>query len=187
MTKKQFIAQIKSALGIEFMDRTVGAYFDQAFNTVTGQLFRSNPNQYSFYAKSYEVDVVQSKPRSYALFPVSVIQTTDTANGVRQIFTTGDDDLNFVPIPGIGFQIYKKLAVGRVSKIIGYLVKTDRVEFMWNMPTNITKVRMELVRPFSAYDDEEEFPLPDGSADIIIQMVLQMMNAKVDVKTNIYK
>jgi hypothetical protein len=185
MTKGQIIAQIQLALGIEFHSRTIAAYIDQAFNQVVGQLFRQNPNQYDFYAKSYTIDVVQQCPTSYALLPVAIIQTPDNAQGIRQVYSTGENNLDFVPVPKFWFQLGKKLIAGKVMKQIGYFPKTDRIEFM-NIPTAVTQVRAELVRPFTAYDDDEQVPLPDGSADMIIQMVFQMMN-KEQVKTNIYK
>ena len=185
-TKAQIVEQIKVALGMDFGNRTVAMYIDQSFNTVAGQLFKQNPNQYDFYAKTYIIPITHAHPHSYAILPVPVIQTTDNANGVRQIYPMCEDELAFAPMPKSGHQIYNKLTVGKVCKVVGYNLKTDRIEFLKNLPDDIKEVKAELVRPFSAYDDEEEVPLPDGSADLIIQMVMQMMN-KQDVKTNIYK
>lgn len=186
MTKQAIIDQIKFALGIDFMNRTVAAHFDMAFNTVVGQLFKQNPNQHNYYAKEYTINITHSAPRAYAMLPVAIIQTPDNAQGVRAVYAPKEDGLNFVPMPASGFQIYGKLAVGRTGKVVGYFPKPDRIEFMPNLPHDLESVRAELVRPFSAYEEDEQVPLPDGSADIIIQMVLQTMRGE-DVKTNIYK
>lgn len=185
MTKGERIAQFQLALGIQFMSRVIASYIDDSFNTVVGQLFKSNPNQYDFYCKTYILDVKHEKPHPYAMLPVKIIQTPDNANGVRRIFSLEEDDLNFVPIPDFWFQMNKKLIAGRVSKQIGYSVKPNMVEFE-KLPSEVEQVRAELVRPFSAYDNDEEVPLPDGSADLIVQRVLAMMN-KEPVKENIYK
>ena len=188
MNKGQRIDQIKLALDMEFLDEYVSSFIDDSFNTVAGQLFKSNPNQYEFYCKPFTLTVIHAK-HPYAILPVPIIQTPDNANGVRSIATLDDEDsLDFFPISAVNMKVTGGLAYGKTTKKVAYVVRIDRVEFKKNLPDTIDQLTAYLVRPFSAYDDNEEVPLPDGAADMIIQMVLGMMGKDpAKIRTNVFK
>ena len=185
MIKGKVIDQVKDMTGNKFHDRTVAVHIEDAFNTVVGQLFKGDPNQWDLYCQSFTVDVDNVKPRPYALLPKRIIQTPDVANGVRRIFSTDDDNLDYVPMPYNGFQFYGILQLDDVDDSVGYAVRTDRVEF-FNLPSIIKQVRMELVLPWSEWDDSQDIPLPSGVANLIIQQAVATLSNQ-PVETNIYK
>jgi len=185
MIKDKLIDLVKDATGNRYRDRTVGIWLELAFGTVIGQLFKNDPAQYDLYTKSYVVPVVQQKPRPYSVLPVRIIETSDMANGVRNIFSTEDDDLDFVPMPLNGFSFYNAVKLDDVTDSVGYSVKGGIVEY-WNMSSAVTSVRMELVRAFSEWDGSEDIPLPSGTENIIVSQAIQMITSQKP-ETNIYK
>ena len=185
MIKGKAIDQVKDMTGNKYHDRTVSVHLEQAFLTVAGQLFKSDPSSWDLYVKSYTLPVTQSKPRPYITLPVRTIETSDTANGVRRIFYTEDDDLSFVPIPANGAQFYSLLNLDDIDDSIGYLVKSQIVEF-WNMPSIVKEVRVEIVPAWDEYADTDDIPLPSGVANLIIQQAVATLSSQ-PVETNIYK
>ena len=187
MQKAQFVEIIKSRLGWKWGDRSIALHIDVAWNQVVGQLFASDSHQLDLYTKTYTVDVTNGSPRKYALLPVGTIQYKDAAGGVRRVHTQCDEEVHFVPMRGIDFQIFKSLDAGLVATdIIGYLPKTDRIEF-FEISDDITNVRMEVVPTFSEFDDTDDIPIPDGMAENIYGLVLQAVQGNAPTDTNIFK
>lgn len=187
MNKNQFIELIKGRLGWKFGDRTIALHIDNAWNQVVGQLFLNDSHQLDFYCKTYTVTVEYSEPRPYALLPVNTIQYKDAGGGVRQINTICDEGVYFVPMRGIDFQLFSGLDAGIVNTdVVGYLPKTDRVEF-FDMPDTITQVRMEVVPAFSALSDSDDIPIPSGIAENIYGLVLQAIQGNAPTDENIFK
>ena len=184
MIKGKVIDQVKDMTGNKFRDRTVAVHIEDAFNTVVGQLFKNDPSQWDLYCQSFTVDVNNVKPRPYAMLPARIIQTPDIANGVRRIFSTDDDNLDYIPMPYNGFQFYGILQLDDVDDSVGYAVRSDRVEF-FNLPSIINQVRMELVLPWSEWDDTQDIPLPSGVANLIIAQAVQTLTG-IQPDTNIY-
>ena len=185
MIKGKMTDLIKDATGNKFKDRTINLHIENAWNTVVGQLFKSDPSSFDLYVKSYTIPVTPSKPRPYITLPVRTIETNDTANGVRRIFYADDDDLSFVPIPASGAQFYSLLNLDTIDDSIGYLVKSQIVEF-WNMPSIVKEVRVEIVPAWDEYADTDDIPLPSGVANLIIQQAVATLSNQ-PVETNIYK
>ena len=184
MVKEQLIHLCLDILGLRFGDRTLALHIENAWNTVVGQTFRKDCQQFDFYSKPYEVDVVHGN-RPYSILPESIIQTIDHANGVRRITPLDSNKFDFVPIPSIALLAFDAVDLGDVTDSIGYYVKHDKVEY-WNMPSYIKKVRMELVIPFSKWDDLDDIPLPDGTAEQIVQMACLSYrggNVQTDIHT----
>ena len=171
MRKDQLVHLCLDILGLRFQDRTVALHLESAWNTVVGQTFRKDSKQLDFYAKSFDADVTHGN-RPFTLLPVPIVQGIDFGKGVRRINLPESNDFDFVPMPAIGLQAFDEVGLGDVTKSIGYFVRHDKVEY-WNMPKFIKKVRMELVIPFSAWKDSDDIPIPDGTAEQIIQMAVQ--------------
>ena len=187
MEKRAFVEIIKSRLGWRWGDRTLAKHIDVAWNQVAGQLFGSDSHQLDLYTKTYTVSVTNGTPRKYALIPVGTIQYKDAAGAVRRVHTECDEEVHFVPMRGIDFQIFKSLDAGLVATdIIGYMTKTDRIEF-FEISDDITSVRMEVVPLFSEYDDTDAIPIPDGVAENIYGLVLQAVQSNAPTDTNIFK
>jgi hypothetical protein len=187
MTKGQFIEIIKGRLGWKFGDRTIAFHIENAWNQVVGQLFLNDSHQLDLYTKSYEVDVAYSDPRYYALLPVKTIQYKDAGGGVRQIHTLCDEEVFFVPMRSIDFQLYSSLDAGIVGgDVLGYVTKADRVEF-FGLSDSVTKVRMDIVPSFPEWGDDDDFPMPSGMAENIYGLVVQAVQENTPTDTNIFK
>jgi hypothetical protein len=184
MRKSQWIDLIKDATGTKFQDRTIALHIEMAQNTVLGQIFRSDPGQLDFFTRQYEADVVPGD-RPYALLPKRIIQNVDLANGVRRIYPVGSNAIMFIPMPSFGHSVFSEVGLDNVDDSCGYEVKTDRVMF-WNLRYPITRVLMELVVPFSDWDDTDDFPIPIGTADQITQLAISTFKGQ-SKETNIYK
>jgi hypothetical protein len=184
MRKSQWIDIIKDATKTKFSDRTIAIHIEMAQNTVLGQIFRADPAQVDFFAKPYPAAVVHGD-RPYALLPKRIIQNVDFANGVRRIYPVGDNSLTFVPMPAFGHALFSEVGLDQVDDSCGYEVKTDRVMF-WNLRYPVENVIMELVIPFSDWDDEDDFPIPIGTADQITQLAISTFKGQ-QAETNIYK
>lgn len=169
--------------GRAFGQRTVATHLENAINTAIGQVIQ-DPNQLDFFAKQYDAVIVPGK-RPYAMFPVPVIQFKDIAKGVRRIYAKDSNALVFVPIPGFGHQLFSQVGLDQIDDSIGYEVKTDRV-MLFNLRYPIENIVMELVKPFSHWSDDEEYPIPAGTANFITQMAVDSLTGK-DSYDNIHK
>jgi hypothetical protein len=186
MNKAQIVELVKQRVGWKWGDRTIALHIENAWNQVVGQLFLNDSHQLDLYCKTYEVDVVTAT-RKYSLLPVKTIQYKDAGGGVRRIHTQCDEQLVFVPMRGIDFQIFSSLDAGIVATdIVGYMTKHDRVEY-FDISDDITTVRMEIVPAFSEYEDTDDLPFPDGVAANIYGLVLQMVQGNAPTDTNIFK
>lgn len=184
MRKDQWIELVQKRAGVDFQLRTIALHIENAINTVLGQLFARDPQQWDMFSKSYTADVVPGT-RPYALLPESIIQTPDLAKGVRRIYANGSDDLVFVPIPASGHQLFHEVGLDQIDDSVGYEVKADRVRF-FNMRYPITSVTMDLVIPFSKWSDSDDFPIPSSTANIITDMAVATVMGK-EYEPNIYK
>lgn len=184
MRKDQFIESVQKIVGMRYGDRTVTLHIEQAINTVLGQVFNRDPNQWDMFAKSYEATIVTGT-RPYALLPEAIIQTPDLAKGVRRVYASGSDKLMFMPMPGFGHQLFQEVNLDKVDDAIGYEVKADRIKF-YNLRAPITTVTMDLVIPFSKWEDSDDFPIPMGTANMIVDMAAATLSGKEGDK-NIYK
>jgi hypothetical protein len=187
MTKGQFTELIKQRLGWKWGDRTIALHIENAWNQVVGQLFLNDSHQLDLYTKTYTVDVLSGTPRKYSLLPVKSIQYKDAANGVRRIHTLCDEQVHFVPMRGIDFQIFSSLDAGIVNTdVVGYLSKTDRVEY-FDIIDDISQVRMDIVPAFSAWGETDDIMIPQGVAESIYGLVLQAVQGNAPTDFNIFK
>lgn len=184
MRKDQWIETVKRIVGAGFGDRTIALHIEMAQNTVLGQIFLRDPAQLDFFTKQYNATVV-SGDRPYALLPARIIQTSDLANGVRRIYPVGSNAIMFIPMPSMGHSVFSEVGLDNLDDSCGYEVKTDRVMF-WNLRYPVENIIMELVVPFTDWDDEDDFPIPAGTADQITQLAASMFAGK-PAETNIYK
>ena len=184
MRKEQWVESVQANAGLRYRDRTIALHIEQAINTVLGQVFNKDPNQWDMFAKPYEADIVTGI-RPYALLPKRIIQTPDLAKGVRRVYAIGSDVLVFVPMPGFGHQLFRTVELDKVDDAIGYEVKADRIRF-YNLREPIARVMMDLVIPFSEWSDTDDFPIAMGTANMITDMAVKTLMGMPGDK-NIYK
>jgi hypothetical protein len=171
----------------KYHDEIIDHWISMAFNQILGQLFRKGTANWDLYTKRYNGVVVAQDPITdiyYSEFPAPIIQTIDVAEGVRRINTTKGRGLQFAPVSGDNIQILDDLDVNLVDDVIGYRVFADRVEY-WGNP-GVATVRMELVIPFTAYEEMDDVKIPGGSDAQLIEVVLQFVQGTPpkDLKNN---
>jgi hypothetical protein len=186
MKKSQIIELAKKKVGWRWDTRTAGLHVDLAWVNITGQLFAGDLSNLDLYAKPYTVDVVRVSPRPYSMLPVSILQTIDPANGVRHVYPLCEDGTFYVPIRGIDFNLLPDSDAAKTDNACGYYVKTDRVEY-FQIGEDVTQLRMEIVPQFSDYDNDDDIPIPAGSAETFFALIVQSMEGKLETKDNIFK
>ena len=185
MIKSKLIYAVKDAVGKQYGDRTIAETASNVIIQIFGQLFARDLSQWDLYVKEYVADIVRTDTEVYALHPVPVIQLPDSANGVRFIYSEKESNRRFEPMPQQSFITYSKLGMSELTQTVGYMVYTDRTKF-WNLPLSVEKVREHIVTPFAEWSDEEDFPLPSGMAQTIIDATVDSMRGN-PTATNIYK
>jgi len=183
MVKEKIVQLVADAVGENFALRTVALHIENAYNSIVGQIFASNPNQLDFYAKPYEVAITRNKGRVFANIPVAIIQSPDNARGVRSI-SDKDGTCRFYAVPL--YALRSSCDAAKLSGFVFYGVKTSIVEFL-NLPKQVDSVMMDLVIPFSLWDDSEDIPIPSGVADNIIALAMQTLNKETTLHTNAFK
>jgi hypothetical protein len=184
MIKNQLVQLLADSAGEKFAMRKVALHYEQAYNTIVGQLFSGNGNQYSFFTKEYTVPVLWNSGNPYSMLPATVIQCEDNSKGVRRISTTSGDTA-FYPAPSYFLDSSSDCTMA--YGFIAYVVKYDRIKFDKRLPKIVTSVLMELVVPFSAWGDDEDIPIPSGVADNIMALAIQTLGGKIEAHTNAFK
>lgn len=186
MKKKELIQRIKDKAGLTFGDRTVGFELTNVFNTVVGQLFASNPNQYEYYSVKVTLPVSNREAR----LDIPLIQTKLNGNGVPRIQPTGascdcfPDDTVFYPAPSFGLNT--SVDAAKISGYIFYKVTANTIEFSRSLPSGVTEVTATVVPEISYYDEEDYINLPAGAAEQIIDLTVAALSGQQG-PGNIYK
>lgn len=172
----------------KYHDKVLDSWIERVCNQIMHDAFSKDLTNYSFYERQYEdVAVVKTGDIPYSLLPAKIVQLPDRSEGVRRIKTTDSigNSLEFVPISMDDVELYGAIEVGIIDTTIAYDVKQDRV-YYWGDMSSIDSVDMWLVRPFSAYDDDEEFVIPSGKDGDFFNMIVQIAMGKepVDLLNN---
>jgi len=131
-------------------------------------VWRMSPLNLQRYTKRYSIsilNIIQEVDTNiyYSDLPVSIIPFQDKASGVRRISTIAQGGFTFFPMD---FREMDLVASGcyfnTVNTKIGYAVDQTRVEY-FNMDPVVanTGVRMDLIIPFSKYDENDEVKIPE--------------------------
>lgn len=186
MKKKELVQRVMDGAGLKFGDRTVAIDIASVFNTVVGQLFLQDPNQFSVYAKRVTLTVVNR----VASLDFPIIQTKTNANGVLRIMPTGaegdccPDKTVFYPAPS--YALNSSVEANRLANWVFYTVTAPTVRFNDSLPKEVTALLADVVLEFQGYGDDDYLPLPQGVAQMIIdQSIIAAQNNPA--YKNIYK
>lgn len=161
----------------KYHNEVIDAWITMAFNQLLGQLFRKSLGNFDLYVKRYNnVSILQDADTDiyYCDLPAPIVQTIDVAEGVRRINTMKGRGIEFAPISGDSLQILTGIDVNLITDVVGYRVFSDRVEFQW-IPAGMTEVRMELVVPFTEYEDEDDVKIPGGGDAQLMEIILNFV------------
>jgi hypothetical protein len=150
-------------------DSYINAAIEKALASMYHDIFLMNPLALQRYTKSYgyttPVTVVTEGATGimYSPLPASIIPFEDKASGVRRISTIAQGGFTFFPMD---FREMDLVVNGcyfhTTNSKIGYAVNQTRIEY-YKMPMAIaaTGVRMDLIIPFSKYEEDDEVKIPE--------------------------
>ena len=179
MKKKDIVARVMDAAGLQFGNRTVERHIADVFNTVAGQLFRSQPSQWEFYSLQ-ETITVQDR---VSTIEKALIQTPQASNGVPRI-TDYCGETVFHPVTPS--QLNMKVDANRIGQFVFYSVTGNEIRFNKSFPMGEARVIATIIPEFHEYDDDFFINLPAGVAQMIIDGAVASLRGEQAGK-NIYK
>lgn len=133
------------------------------------ELFAENPLALQRFTKQYgygtalEVLLEAGTGLYYTTLPAKIVPFRDKASGVRRVSTVVQGGLTFFPIdPREMDLILSGSNTNTMLGKIGYAVNSERVEYFNMLGGPLAAgVRMDLIVPFSEYDDDDEVLVPE--------------------------
>ena len=173
MTAEQFISIIRSRLGgRRYHEEVIRFAIGRAYS-----IFMSEQDDLTPYRKDYGgVSVLQDSTteKYYSMLPGKPLNIEDAV----RITTKKGLNITFEPIQDGQAEVYADMEVGKISSVIGYKIRTDKVWYE-NMPDGIDSVRMHIVIPFEEYDYTDEFYLPVGADELMIETTTNYLLGKI--------
>ena len=185
-----------------FGDRYINRAIEKVIAGLYEEVWRMNPLNLQRYTKQYgystaiTINTDLTTGRVYCTLPASIVPFQDRLSGCRRISTITQGAAKFFPVDPREMDL---LANGSysdtVTNMIGYSVGQNEIEF-YNMSPAIQAqgVRMDLIVPFSEYDEDEEVKIPEietsagtrynASSQSFVDKVMQILGIapKVDTK-----
>jgi len=166
-----------------------------AFNQMIGELNAKGYKNLSPYSKLFiNIDVVYNSDIDvyYSLLPIDISTLTDVKSGIRKIQSMQGKGLEFAPMDRERLEIIEGLDVSSLTDIIGYTIGKNEdgdlaVDYFGMTSENyITHVKMYLLIPFEAYEDDDIINLPAGQDAMLFDMVVKLFNGQPpkDMKDN---
>ena len=174
MQKQELRSLIKNLLpAIDKVNKwhpnVIDAAIERVLIEMYNELFAENPLALQRFTKQYGygtalgVSLEGATGLYYTTLPAKIVPFRDKASGVRRISTKVQGGLTFFPIdPREMDLILSGSNVDTITTKIGYVVNSERVEY-YNMSGTVQTdgVRMDLIVPFSVYDDDDEVLVPE--------------------------
>lgn len=153
---------------------------DLAWESWCNEASNNPKDDVGFYTKLYDSVAVQENVEQnyyYAILPVGILNLNRIGDGVISINQVEAIDNDFKPLSERDFRLIKGQEVNRTGSDIYYFVTYDRVYFSDSMTDDIASVGvdMNLVIPFSSYEDTERLPFPSGKALEFVKMVIDII------------
>ena len=202
MTKSEIVELVKGWLSSESttMDmmhrvdkRRLELYIDAAFRDVIFEVYKTNTQGLSLYARTYDGIAVSQDATTdtyTATLPKPVLQLPGVAQGIRRISIEDETTLDFVPLEADEFENFSMLDTGNaiICDSIGYCLKNNLLVEFFNFPDSRSGdlLRMDIIIPFSEYGDSEDVPLPSGQNMNLITAVVNLLTGRptVDLLNN---
>jgi len=147
----------------------------RVINTILYEVFSRRVSELDLYTKTFTFDVDDGYVDISS--QTQIVQFPGVGDGVRAVYPVENIDVMFYPITIENAARNASMEYMEVDNDIPYMVKNTRVEFISDM-SDISQVKMDLVRPFEAYDDDEEFYVPAGQDMVMFGQVLELLMGK---------
>lgn len=188
MTKAEFVELTVKYLGggdcpADIMGKyhplTVEKYIEMAYGDILTQL---PPSQLDAYVKAYNnVPVLKDTERDeyYSELPSAPI-TLNLGRGIRLISPQQEQKSKFIYTTNNSDSVYDELEVRTVLNRKTFYIENTRVYYR-NIGS-ISSVLMKLVVPFSAFDDDDEIPIPSTKHLQIFAAIVQLLRQQPPTK-----
>ena len=186
-----------------FHPRFIDAAIEKALAEFYNLVFLRSPHELQRYTKEFNYTVANlpvleaSTALYYVNYPLltdgvsraSIIPIPDKASGVRRISTMTQGGLSFLPMDAREMDLIMSGSyVDYTSAKIGYVPRRTRVEFYGMTAAVIAAgLRMDLLIPFSQYDDSDTVLVPELVSDEgagFTDRVLQILEGVKPVELN---
>jgi hypothetical protein len=181
-------------------DTFIDAAIEKALANMYEEVWRMNPLNLQRYVKQWNTAIAVNTEAvtgiKYSTLPISILPFQDKASGVRRISTLAQGALKFIPMDAREQDLLSNGAYfNSVSTFIGYSVNQTRVEY-YGMTNAVQAagVRMDLIIPFSKYEETDEVKVPEiesvigtgirSSSESFVQKVMAILGIvqPVDIK-----
>jgi len=186
MTKEEIIQRVLDGAGAEFGARTAAMHINDVFNSVAGQLFARDPNQFQFYTKRITL-IVSNR---VATITIPLIQTSVNSRGVIRIMPTGADSdclpdhTEFWPMPS--YALRSSVDANKLSWAVFYTVTANTVRFNDSLPAKVTRLLADVAPEFQGWGNTDFIPMPAGVGQMIIDGSIAAMKGD-PAYVNIFK
>ena len=184
MKKRELVDLVKASAKDIDKQNTFGfdrvAYaLGRAINDVWFQIFKQDASNYDIYTKMYTVSIDSTTPyEPFVTLPVPIVQLQFVGDGIRAILPTNSQKFTFQPVSHDALTLYTGTPLNNLDDSIPFALLGNNIYFGENLPTDVTSIRLLLVRPFEAYALDEEFPLPFGQDINILTRALQFLGLR---------
>lgn len=184
MKKRELVDLVKSSA--KQIDRQntydfnrVASCLGRAINDVWFQIFKQDASNYDIYTKPYTVSINRTNPSEpFVTLPVPIVQLQFVGDGIRGILPTNSQKFTFQAVSHDTLTLYTGTPLNNLDDSIPFALLGNNIYFGENLPTDVTSIRLLLVRPFEAYALDEEFPLPSGQDINILTRALQFLGLR---------
>ena len=141
------------------------------------------------FIKSYNVPVRCDTERDeyFSILPVSVVGLPGN-RGVYRISPVKNNKLQFQFRDSGTNDIYGDSEWSKINNIPSYYQEANMIFFNEKMTVDMAEagVVMKIIPEFSVYEDEDEIPMPSGSEQDLIQIIIKELAPKLtpDSKSN---
>ena len=182
MTKEQLVELVRRRLPNPIHEQVIEKYLELAYGQLLDMLFEKDSTQMDQYVKLYySIPVVSiSGEESYSLLPTKIANLSGPGSGVRNIYTTTMSP-KFAPMTRSTLDVLDGLEVLDTDPLVSFVTEVNVVRYI-DMPVEIVKVNMGLVRSLEALDDTDEVLLPTIYDQQLIEMTINLLQGQPQQK-----
>lgn len=183
MTRRQWIDLVKAELGKldpvrNFRTGLVDGILSVVYENLVYNVYKNKPYELDDLATieylTVQYDSVQNK--YYVQFNYTPLQIDKVGGGVIGVYVPDDESIVFVPMYLNEVKHFLRSEVSLLDGDIIYTVIGDKVYFSnLSADMNGQTLKVASVKPFDAYDMNEQVKIPSGQTNALITGAIQML------------